>query len=58
MFNVVATIFQQIMTELNGAESEEDRITPNTKNCITTHVAKWTLYFIGGNYDCAGKDHQ
>jgi hypothetical protein len=26
MFTVVATIFQQIMTELNGAESEEDRI--------------------------------
>jgi hypothetical protein len=26
MFTVVATIFQQIMTELNGAESEEERI--------------------------------
>jgi hypothetical protein len=26
MFKVVATIFQQIMTELNGNESEEDRI--------------------------------
>jgi uncharacterized tellurite resistance protein B-like protein len=26
MFTVVATIFQQIMTDLNGAESVEDRI--------------------------------
>jgi hypothetical protein len=26
MFTVVATVFQQIMTELTGAESEEDRI--------------------------------
>jgi hypothetical protein len=26
MFKVVATISQQIMTELNGAKSEEDRI--------------------------------
>jgi hypothetical protein len=26
MFKVVATVFQQIMTELNGAESEEDRM--------------------------------
>jgi uncharacterized tellurite resistance protein B-like protein len=26
MFKVVAMVFQQIMTELNGAESEEDRI--------------------------------
>jgi hypothetical protein len=26
MSKVVAAIFQQIMTELNGAESEEDRI--------------------------------
>jgi hypothetical protein len=26
MFTVVATTFQQIMTELNGAESEKDRI--------------------------------
>jgi hypothetical protein len=25
-FKVAAMIFQQIMTELNGAESEEDRI--------------------------------
>jgi hypothetical protein len=26
MFTVVATIFQQIVTQLNGAGSEEDRI--------------------------------
>jgi hypothetical protein len=31
MFKVVAAIFQQIMTELNGAESEEDRIRAITK---------------------------
>jgi hypothetical protein len=31
MFEVVATAFQQIMTELNTAESEEDRIVAITK---------------------------
>jgi hypothetical protein len=31
MFTVVATIIQQIMTELNGAESEESRIIAITK---------------------------
>jgi hypothetical protein len=31
MFKVVAKIFQQIITELNGAESEEDRIMDITK---------------------------
>jgi hypothetical protein len=31
MFTVVATAFQQIMTEFNGAESEEDRIVAVTK---------------------------
>jgi hypothetical protein len=31
MFKVVTTIFQQITTELNGAESEEDRIIAITK---------------------------
>jgi hypothetical protein len=31
MFTVVATIFQQIMAERNGAESEEDRIMAITK---------------------------
>jgi hypothetical protein len=30
-FTAVATIFQQIMTELNGAEPEEDRIVAITK---------------------------
>jgi hypothetical protein len=31
MFKVVATVFQQIMTLLNAAESEEDRIMAITK---------------------------
>jgi TATA-box binding protein (TBP) (component of TFIID and TFIIIB) len=31
MFKVVATIFQQIMIELNGAHSEKDRIMAVTK---------------------------
>jgi hypothetical protein len=31
MFTVVATVFRQIMTELNGAESEEVRIVIITK---------------------------
>jgi cytoskeletal protein RodZ len=31
LFTVVGMIFQQIMTELNGAESEEDRIMAITK---------------------------
>jgi hypothetical protein len=31
MFTLVATIFQQIMRELNGAEAEEDRIMAITK---------------------------
>jgi hypothetical protein len=31
MLTEVATIFQQIMTELNGAKSEEDRIMAITK---------------------------
>jgi hypothetical protein len=31
MLKVVATIFQQIMTELSGAESEDDRIMATTK---------------------------
>jgi hypothetical protein len=34
MFKVVATIFQQIMTELNAAESEEDKSTDHHKNCV------------------------
>jgi hypothetical protein len=31
MFTVVAKVFQQIMTELNGAESEEGRTVVITK---------------------------
>jgi hypothetical protein len=31
MFKVVATVFQKIMTELNAAEAEEDRIVAFTK---------------------------
>jgi hypothetical protein len=36
MFKAVAMIFQQIMTDLNGAESEEDRTMGITKSCIKT----------------------
>jgi uncharacterized tellurite resistance protein B-like protein len=31
MFKIVATVLQQIVTELNGAESQEDRIVAITK---------------------------
>jgi hypothetical protein len=34
MFTVVATIFQQIMIEINGAESEEERILAITKTVL------------------------
>jgi hypothetical protein len=34
MFTAVATIFQQIMTELNGADSEEDRIMIITRTVL------------------------
>jgi hypothetical protein len=43
MFEVVAMVFQQIMTELNGAKSEEDR----TVAIIETHEAQWLLEFVG-----------
>jgi hypothetical protein len=43
---VLSTIFQQIMTKLNGAESEKGRIMNITKNCIKTNEAKWLLEFI------------
>jgi ABC-type thiamine transport system substrate-binding protein len=33
-FTVVAKVFQQIMTKLNGAESEEDRIMAITKTVL------------------------
>jgi hypothetical protein len=52
MLKVVSTLFQQIMTELNGVESE-DRIMTITKKCIKTHEAKGPMVFIGGKYDCA-----
>jgi hypothetical protein len=41
MFKAVSTVLQQIMTELNGAESEEDRTV-----VITKFEAKWLLCFI------------
>jgi hypothetical protein len=47
LFKVVATIFQEIMTQLSGAELEEDRIIAITKNCIKTHEAERLLGFIG-----------
>jgi hypothetical protein len=34
MFKVAATIFQRIMTKLNGAESEEYRIMAITKTVL------------------------
>jgi hypothetical protein len=43
-FTAVATVVQQIMTELKGAELEEDRIL-TIKNCIKTREAKWLLGF-------------
>jgi hypothetical protein len=57
MFTVVETVFQQIMTELSGAELEEQN-NGHHKNCIKTHEAKWPLEFIGGKYDCAGQGQQ
>jgi hypothetical protein len=35
-FTVVATIFQQIMTEFDGAESEEDRIVAITETVLNS----------------------
>jgi hypothetical protein len=43
MFKVVATVFRQIVTEFNVAESEGDGILA----IIKTHGAKWLLEFIG-----------
>jgi hypothetical protein len=54
MFTVVATIFQQIVTDLNGVESEEERIVAITK--IVFKLMKQD--FIGGECDCAGKAQQ
>jgi hypothetical protein len=36
MLKVVATVFQQIMAELNGAESEDDRIVAITKTVLNS----------------------
>jgi hypothetical protein len=44
------------MTELNEAESEEDRIM--AENCLKTHEAKWPAEFIRGKYDCTGEGQQ
>jgi hypothetical protein len=41
MTKVVEMLFQQIMTELSGVESQEDR------DFIKTQEAKWLLEFIG-----------
>jgi hypothetical protein len=38
---VVGTLFQQIVTELNGSESEEDRLKGVTKS-----VLKWMLEML------------
>jgi hypothetical protein len=40
LFTVVREIFQQIMTELNGAESEDDRIMAITK--MKLKLMKWS----------------
>jgi hypothetical protein len=34
MFTIVATAFQQIMTKLNGAESEKEKIMAITKTVL------------------------
>jgi hypothetical protein len=57
MFTVVAMTFQQIMAELKGAESEEDR-NGYHRSSIKTYEAKWPLDFIGDKYDCAVEGHQ
>jgi hypothetical protein len=43
----VAAVVHQIMTESNGAVSEEDKIVAITKKCLNTHEAKCPLEFIG-----------
>jgi uncharacterized membrane-anchored protein YitT (DUF2179 family) len=49
MSTVVATIFLQIMTELNDAESKENRIMVITKHVLKL-MKKWRLEFIGRKY--------
>jgi hypothetical protein len=58
MFAAVAMILQQIMTELSGAQSEEDRIMAHDKNYIKTREVKWPLQFLSGKYDFAGDRQQ
>jgi hypothetical protein len=41
----VVTVVQQIMTEISGAMSEEEK--KHHKNCLKTHEPKWPLEFIG-----------
>jgi hypothetical protein len=58
MFTAVETVFQQIVTELNGAETEKGRIKNITKTLIKTYKARWLLEFTGGKYDCNGESQQ
>jgi hypothetical protein len=46
MFIVVEAVFQQIMTELNGAESEEDRIMAITEIILKLMKQNgcWSVY--------------
>jgi hypothetical protein len=44
IFKVVATLLQQIMTELNGAESEEDRMIAITKIALKPMKQKTNGY--------------
>jgi hypothetical protein len=39
------TVVQQIMTEVSGAQSQED--SGHHKNCLKTYEPKWPLEFIG-----------
>jgi hypothetical protein len=43
MFTAVATVFQQIMTELNGVETEEERIMAITK-IVLKHLKQNNKY--------------
>jgi hypothetical protein len=47
IFTADATTFQHVMTELNGAESEADRMMAATKIALKTREEKWPLKFIG-----------
>jgi hypothetical protein len=58
IFKVVATIFQQIIRELNGAKSEEDRIMAITKILLKLVKQKCPLEVIGGKYECTAEQQQ